>query len=137
MWEICFASYISVMASRDPRRVQDLLGYLVHIIKASLEFNGPAWANYDNTFRRQAAAMGKENWSSRNLSLFSICFTAKGKCRSKCDDCLGAGRSVSQCPFREEQEPGPSATWEPRRSNSEGGNLGQGAEGSMMGIVLI
>ena len=26
VWAICFASYISVMASRDPRRVQDLLG---------------------------------------------------------------------------------------------------------------
>ena len=57
LWGMCFASYSSVMASRDPRRVQDLLGCLVHIIKASLEFEGPAWANYDITFRRQAAAL--------------------------------------------------------------------------------
>ena len=53
-----------MMASRDPRRVQDLLGYLVHIMKANLEFEGPAWANYDTTFGRQVAATDKEIWSS-------------------------------------------------------------------------
>ena len=52
VWALCFASYISIIANKDPSRVPDLLGYLVHMIKASLEFEGPAWANYDNTFRR-------------------------------------------------------------------------------------
>ena len=42
VWAMCFASYISVIANRDPSRVPDLLGYLVHMIKASLEFEGPA-----------------------------------------------------------------------------------------------
>ena len=106
VWAMCFASYIIVMANKEPSRVPDLLGYLVQIIKTSLEFDGPAWANYDNTFRRQAAATGNKNWASLNPSLFSICFTDKGRWRSKCDDCLGAGHSTNLCPFREcETEP--------------------------------
>ena len=79
VWALCFASYISVIANKNPSRVPDLLGYLVHTIKASLEFEGPAWANYDNTFRRQAAVLGNQNWSSLNSSLFSMYFTGKGK----------------------------------------------------------
>ena len=81
--------------------------------------------------------MGKENWSNLNSSLFSICFTAKGKFRSKCDDCLGAGHSVSQCPFKKEQQPVPSATGNPEDQILKGVALGQGAKGSMMETVLI
>ena len=42
VWALCFTIYISVIPSKDPSRVLDLLGYLVHMIKASLEFEGPA-----------------------------------------------------------------------------------------------
>ena len=102
VWAMCFVSYISVIANRDPSRVPDLLGYLVHMIKASLKFEGPSLANYDNTFRRQAAVMGNQNWSSLNSSLFLMCFTGKGKSSPKCDICLEVGH-VGTCPFREEQ----------------------------------
>ena len=71
VWAVCFASYISVIANKDPSRVSDLLGYPVHMTKASLEFERPAWANYDNTFRRQAAVLGNQNWSSIN-ELFPV-----------------------------------------------------------------
>ena len=101
VWALCFASYISVIANKDRSRVSDLLGYLVHMIKASLKFEGPAWANYDNTFRRQVAVLSNQNWSSLNSSLFSMCFTGKGKNSPKCDICLGIGHRVSSCPFKE------------------------------------
>ena len=39
---LCFTIYISVIPNKDPSRVLDLLWYLVHMIKASLEFEGPA-----------------------------------------------------------------------------------------------
>ena len=97
-----------------PSRVTDLLGYLVHMIKTSLEFEGPAWANYDNTFRRQAAVMGNRNWSSLNSSLFSMCFTGKGKSSPRCDICLGVGHGAGVCPFREEQEEESSLGWQTR-----------------------
>lgn len=83
-------------------------GYLVYIIKASLEFEGPSWANYDNTFRGQAVAVGNKNWASLNPSLFSNCFMAKGICRSKGDDCLGAGHNANHSPFREREREPPS-----------------------------
>ena len=70
VWALCFASYISVMANRGASRIPDLLGDLVHKIKASLKFKEPSWENYDNIFRRQAAVMSNQNWSSLNLSLF-------------------------------------------------------------------
>ena len=121
VWAVCFASYISVIANKDPSRVPDLLGYLVHMIKASLEFEGPAWANYDNTFRRQAAVLGNQNWSSLNSSLFSMCFTGKGKNSPKCDICLGVGHGVGSCPFREE------GGFEVSSGGGTRGDKGQGA----------
>ena len=39
---LCFASYISVMANKNPRRVLDLLGYLVHMIRVCMNFEGTA-----------------------------------------------------------------------------------------------
>ena len=118
---LCFVSYIIVMANKDPRRVPDLLGYLVHMIKASLEFEGSAWAKYDSTFRRQAAAMGNENWSSLNLSLFAMSFTGKGKSSTKCDNCLGNGHVVSGCPFLMDQRPESTMGWD-----SYGDSVGKG-----------
>ena len=118
VWALCFASYISVMANKNPRRVPDLLGYLVHMIRASMDFEGTAWAKYDNTFRRQAAATGSENWSSLNASLFSMCFTGKGKSSAKCDNCLGRGHLAGGCPFIAEQEAVPSPGWIPSGEGS-------------------
>ena len=91
------------------------------MIKASLEFEGPAWVNYDNTFRRQVAVLGKQNWSSLNSSLFFMCFTGKGKNSPKCDICLGVGHGVGSCPFKEEGGFEVSTGREPR------GDKGQGA----------
>ena len=55
-WAQCFAVYTSVMASRNPEAVPELLAYLVCILHMSQDFGGLAWVNYDSAFRCQAAA---------------------------------------------------------------------------------
>ena len=110
----------------------------MHRIKASLEFEGPVWTNYDTTFRRQAATMGKENWSSLNSSLFLICFTTMGKCRSKCDDCLRADHIALVSALSEKSKN--QGAHQPRGNSEQimkGVACGQDAKGSMMGTVLI
>ena len=47
------------MTANQPERVPDLLAYLIQIVKASLDFDGPTWATYDDTFCRQAATTGR------------------------------------------------------------------------------
>ena len=73
VWVQYFACHAGVVTANQP----DLLAYLIQIVKASLEFDGPAWATYDETFRRQATATGDTQWSGLNPSLFSMCFIGK------------------------------------------------------------
>ena len=75
VWVQCFACYTGVATANQPERIPDLLAYLIQIVKASLNFDGPAWATYDEIFHKQAAATGDTQWSRLNPSLFSMCFT--------------------------------------------------------------
>ena len=65
-WVQCFMVYTSVMASKNPETVPELLAYLVCILRNSQDFGGLAWVNYDSAICRQAAAMGKRQWSQVN-----------------------------------------------------------------------
>eukprot|EP00731_Ephydatia_muelleri_P018367 Em0011g407a len=63
------------------------------------EYSGTAWAQYDATYRRQAASSGDRSWSKINPSLFSICFTGKAVTNnSRCDLCLSAYHPTGECP---------------------------------------
>ena len=55
-WVGCFNTYIAILTEREPSRVKDLLAYSSMIVKASVDFMGECWSNYDQFFRRQAAA---------------------------------------------------------------------------------
>ncbi len=55
-WVVCFNTYLAILTLKDPTRVKDLLAYSSLIVKASADFEGECWRNYDQFFRRQAAA---------------------------------------------------------------------------------
>ena len=60
-WVLSFNMCISVVAMRTPERVRDLLAY---IIKASQDFQGSPWLEYDVHFRKLIA-----NWGSARSAI--------------------------------------------------------------------
>jgi hypothetical protein len=59
-WVQCFAVFMAAVHKQDPPAVNELLAYMFTIIRASQEFEDPAWRNYDEAFREKAAATGKQ-----------------------------------------------------------------------------
>ena len=79
VWVRCFAMYVAVVAGKWPRRVPEMMAYMINIVKAHQEYKGLAWFLYDEAYRRQAAATGHTEWSKVNPSIFTMCFIAKAK----------------------------------------------------------
>ena len=79
VWAQCFASYIRVVATTEPERVAELLGYMINIIRAKQDFEGSAWVTYDDTFRRQAANNKQKIWSNINSSFIFFMFYKQGQ----------------------------------------------------------
>ena len=105
VWLQCFALYVGVLAPRFPLEVPELMAYMIAIIRAAQEYEGPAWAAYDAAYRRQAAAQGLTKWSQINLSLYAICFTGKAKKVDRCDRCLSATHKAEDCSLTAEDDP--------------------------------
>ena len=97
--------FITVMASKFPEYIPQLLAYMVTIFKASQEYKGAAWAAYDVAYCQQAAATGHRRWSEVNTSLYAVCFTSIGKRALRCEVCLSAGHCTMDCPAKAEAEP--------------------------------
>ena len=93
-------------ASKSPEYIQELMAFMICILRASREYEGSALANYDAAFWRQAAATGTKRWSKINPSLHSICFTGKAKKVGRCDLCLSAGHPTEECSLGVDDDPG-------------------------------
>ena len=93
------------MAPEHPTRVPELMGYMVLILRASREFEGSAWAVYDDAYRRQAETSGQWQWSRVNSSLYSVCFTGKAAKAARCERCLSAGHATDDCSLPGEEDP--------------------------------
>ena len=105
VWLQCFAAMVSVVSIKNPEQVPELMAYMTNIIRASQEFEGPAWVAYDSAYRRQAAATGHTKWSKINASLYSLCFTGKAKRGGRCDHCLSAAHKSEDCSMWGEEDP--------------------------------
>ena len=98
IWVQCFACYRGVVAIKSPQRIPELLAYLIQIVRVNQEFEGSGWAAYDETFCRQAAVSGNQQWSKLNSSLFSLCFTGKEPRVGRCSCCLNTAHTTETCP---------------------------------------
>ena len=101
IWVQCFACYMGVVAIKSPQWIPELLAYLIQIVRVNQEFEGSGWAVYDETFCRQAAFSGNQQWSKLNLSLFLFCFTGKGR---RVGSCLSTAHTTETCPAMLEEE---------------------------------
>ena len=57
-WIQCFAVYIAALCQQHPSAIQEMLAYMLIIIRAAQEFEDPVWRSYDEAFREKAAATG-------------------------------------------------------------------------------
>ena len=105
VWLQCYAMYVGVLATKSPDTVPELMAYMISILRASLEYEGLAWATYDAAYHRQAAATGHKQWSKVNPSLYTICFTGKARRAVRCDLCLSAAHKTHECSLATDEDP--------------------------------
>ncbi len=104
-WIQCYACYVSVLATKFPEAVPELMAYLVTISRVSQDFAGVAWVRYDAAFRRQAAISGNRKWSQINPSLYSLSFTGKAQIVTRCDLCFSTSHATGQCALTSDPDP--------------------------------
>lgn len=73
-WVVCFNTFISIIAMKKPEQVRDLLAYSSTIVKASQDFEGLPWLDYDIHFRRQLATKKDPQWAQIDASLWTVYF---------------------------------------------------------------
>lgn len=85
-WVMCFNSFLAIMAMKHPEKTKELLAYSSVIVKASKEFEGLPWLEYDSRFRKEVAVNQSKSWAVIDASAWTLCFAnAKpkvGKARS-------------------------------------------------------
>ena len=105
-WVQRFASFVSVLSTRYPKAVPELMAYMATIVKCSKDYHGVAWAQYDRGFRKQMATL---RGSRINPTLFSLCFSDKVRRNTMCNWCLAQSYDTDSCP-----ENPPQAEWKGR-----------------------
>ena len=106
-WTECFNAYITVVATREPSRVPDLLAYASLIVRASRMYQGDGWAHYDRTFRKKAAAFPGKSWREVDGSLWTMAF-CHAKPRDHCEHCFSIDHATSACEEEKDREAKPS-----------------------------
>ena len=106
-WTQCFAIYMAVVCKKQPERMPDLLGYMILIIEANMEYDGEAWLGYDLRFRQRAASDQKTVWSQSDSMLWDLAFSGKAKA-NRCCYCFSLTHSSPQCEWAPDSQPTPS-----------------------------
>ena len=74
-WLQCFVLYTSIRAPENPELIPELMAYQSTIVRASQDYAGLAWMQYDSAFHRQVALTGLTHWSAINPTSYTLCFT--------------------------------------------------------------
>ena len=106
-WTQCFATYMAVVCKKQPERKPDLLGYMILIIEANMEYDGEAWLGYDRRFRQRAASDQKTVWSQSDSTLWDLAFSGKAKA-NRCCYCFSLTHSSLKCKWAADSQPTPS-----------------------------
>jgi len=107
-WVQSFTIYVSVRGAHDPSLIPELMAYMYMIVRASQDFGGTSWVNYDKIFRKQAAATRVTAWPRVNGTLHHICFNGPRRQAPRCDLCLAAIHRTKDCMFRDPEQEGSS-----------------------------
>ena len=109
-WIRCFSAYITVISAKQPHRVPDLLGYLMLITEAHVQYTVDGWIGYDRRFRQIAATKPHVTWAQIDTTLWNLAFS--GKARSvRCKSSFSITHTSLECEWApERQESTPSGT---------------------------
>ena len=102
-WVICFNTYISVVALREPQRVPDLLAYSLLVVQASRDYAGTPWRAYDTHFRKQAAAMKLIKWGEKDPSMW-LSYFAPALAKQRCEECGFFDHDKKDCQVAQESQ---------------------------------
>ena len=105
-WVQCFGTYISVVASRYPEKVRQLLAYQMLIIREARRLGGKGWLAYDTMFRQQAATSNTVDWSQLNSTLYAVTFLAQQGNRTRpCALCMESDHREDECSLGSDDHP--------------------------------
>ena len=102
-WVVCFNTYISVIALREPQWVPDLLAYSSLVIQASRDYNGTPWRAYDIHFRKQAVAMKLIKWGEKDPSLW-LSYFAPALAKQRCEEWGSLDHGRKDCDLMQENQ---------------------------------
>ena len=77
VWIRCFILFAGTVATEEPERLMDLLGYMDAIVRAAQKFAWPACKEYDRRFRQMVAGDDSRPWARLDAGLYTECFTAQ------------------------------------------------------------
>ena len=83
-WIQCFGIYVSVMVSKFPGRVPNMLAYQTTLVREARRCGGGGWLAYGTAFRQQAATDALCDWSKLNSSLYPVTLMAQASGKGKC-----------------------------------------------------
>ena len=104
-WVQCFTTYIAIVAERHPSRVQDMLAYLMLIVREAQRAGGDAWRQYDARFRNFAAVHQSVTWGQPLPFMYASCFMASRAVASPCEHCLELDHSSAECALASHCQP--------------------------------
>ena len=97
-WIRCFAIYLTVMATKQPTVLPELVAYMLFIIRIQREYEEPVWRFYDEAFRDKAAATGNKKWSMSDQDLCNRLLTGRARSLQMCTNCNHIGHETNACP---------------------------------------
>ena len=97
LWTECYASMVSILASKFPDKTPQFMAYLKTIVKAQRTFTGEGWVTYDACFRRKAAITKSLEWGVVDFTLYNETFTGRAKALPRCRYCLSEHHMSANC----------------------------------------
>ena len=105
-WVQCFGLYMSVLAPQHPDRIPELMAFQSTIVRASQDYAGLAWVQYDSAFRQQAALTGLTQWSAINSTIYTLCFAGAARTATRCELCFATTHFSKECAQQGDPDPG-------------------------------
>ena len=99
LWTECFTTLAAALSAHYPDKAPHFMAYLRTIVRASRNFEGPAWASYDAAYRRQAANNRSLDWAIPDPALYNEAFTGRARVIPRCQFCLSDSHSSHDCTF--------------------------------------
>ena len=110
LWVECYSSLVSVLATKFPGKIPNLMAYQKTIVKAQQTFIGEGWVTYDACFRRRASYNKSLEWGVVDFTLYNETFTGRAKAIARCRHCLSEHHTSNVCVYAPDTQAGSGET---------------------------